>query len=380
MKKKSILTIILCIALLMSASQSFDVFSVEIKSESVGVNYCTVENNTHFYIKNVNSGQYLDLAYGEDKNNSNILQWKYNGKKNQRWKFVKVGSIDDGYLYKIVSVASSSGRVIDVSKGGSSNNLNIALYQYKGSNNQIFALKRTVNGAYKILSKCSGYKSGLTVKSKSCTEGANVIQYQYNGTHNDEWYLEPVNKSSKYGVDYANYNATRRSPTYPDYGQSADCANFVSQCMVASGIHYRDSWYIYKENNKYLKLTSSDVDKLHYSWETYAENAPWFSSPWISASAFGNYWSNKVTVKDYAKGSEIYNKLKNVSSTINSGDVVQYASGDGWGFEAIHTMYITSRTNNDFLVSYHSSDKKNTSLNAVIANHKKYKFRFYNMI
>lgn len=377
MKKKCILSIFLAIALLMSVLQSFAVSSAEVESDAVS-GYSNIKNNTTFYIKNVNSGQYLDLDHGKDQNNANIHQWKYNGQKNQQWKFVKVGTLDDGGLYKIVSVDSSSGRVIDVSKGGSSNNLNVALYQYKGSNNQIFALKRTVNGAYKILSKCSGYKSALTVKNKSCSEGANVIQYKYNGTHNDEWFLEPVNATSSYGVDYANYNATRRAPTYPDYGQSADCANFVSQCMVASGIHYRDSWYIYKENNKYLQ--PGNVDQLHYSWDTYNENIPWFASPWISAPAFGNYWCKQVDFHEYDKGSQIYNNLRTVPSCFKAGDVVQYASGDGWGFEAIHTMYITERTSTDFLVSYHSSDSKNKSLNEVISKHKSYKFRFYNMI
>ncbi len=77
-----------------------------------------------------------------------------------------------------------------------------------------------------------------------------MIQYKYNGSHNDEWYLEPVKKSNSYGIKYARKNATISPFTsaYPDLSSmGGDCTNFVSQCMVASGIHYRNSWYVYKK-------------------------------------------------------------------------------------------------------------------------------------
>lgn len=314
----------------------------------------------------------IDLDHGTDANNANIHQWKYNGQKNQRWKFVIVGTVGDGCLYKIVSADSSTGRVVDVSKGGSSNNLNVALYQYKGSSNQQFAIERTKYGAYKLLSKCSNFKSGLTVKAKSCSEGANVIQYQYNATHNDEWYLEPVNITVKYGTSYAYSNAVNSiQKTYP-YIVDGDCANFVSQCMVASGIHYQGNWRIYKKNNNFLSFESNEIDKLNNSWQL---SSP---SPWISAVQFGKYWSNKATNYTYT-GNQLYNGAY-VNSNIGVGDVVQYGKKDIWNYEGIHTMYITGRNNNKITVSYHTGDLRDVELNTLYKKYEDKYFRFYNIV
>lgn len=384
MKNKRILSLLLTIILLSAIVfqlQNINVSAAETESEEVS-GFGIVTNNTEFYIKNANSGQYLDLDHGTDANNANIHQWKYNGQKNQRWKFVIVGTVGDGCLYKIVSVDSSTGRVVDVSKGGSSNNLNVALYQYKGSSNQQFAIERTKYGAYKILSKCSNFKSGLTVKAKSCSEGANVIQYQYNASHNDEWYLEPVNKTVKYGTSYAYSNAENSiQVTYP-YIYGGDCANFVSQCMVASGIHYQGSWRIYKKNNNYLRFYSNEIDKLNNSWQL---SSP---SPWISAKYFSKYWSNKsktydITGKNLASG-------KTIPNNFGVGDVVQYGNkvinyGIVSDFEAVHTMYITgfNSNTNEYIVSYHSGDNKDIELrkkigsSSVLSNQT---FRFYDVV
>lgn len=374
MKNKRILSLLLTIILLSAIVfqlQNINVSAAETESEEVS-GFGIVTNNTEFYIKNANSGQYLDLDHGTDANNTNIHQWKYNGQKNQRWKFVIVGTVGDGCLYKIVSVDSSTGRVVDVSKGGSSNNLNVALYQYKGSSNQQFAIERTKYGAYKILSKCSNFKSGLTVKAKSCSEGANVIQYQYNASHNDEWYLEPVNKTVKYGTSYAYSNAlSKSSVTYPYLDSlGGDCANFVSQCLVASGVHYSGNWYIYKKNND--NNSPSEVSQLNNSWQL---SSP---SPWISAVKFGDYWSNKATNYTYT-GNQLYNG-EYVNSNIGVGDVVQYGNKDLWNYEGEHTMYITGRNNNKITVSYHSLGQRDAELNTLYEMNKGKYFRFYNII
>jgi len=116
MKKKrvtSLLLIIMLLTIFMFQLQNVSVLAVETESDEVS-GYETVANNTEFYIKNANSGQYLDLDHGTDANNANIHQWKYNGQKNQRWKFVRIGTVGYDCLYKIVSVNSSTGRVVDV--------------------------------------------------------------------------------------------------------------------------------------------------------------------------------------------------------------------------------------------------------------------------
>ena len=360
--------------------QIFSVSSAEQDTASVGYNI--VSTSTAFYLKNANSGQYLDLDHGIDKNNTNILQWKYNSGKNQQWKFVKVGTVQDGYVYKIVSVNSSSDRVIDVSKGGSANGQNIALYQYKGSSNQQFALIKTARGAYRILSKCSNYKSALTVKEKSCSQGANVIQYQYNGSHNDEWYLEPVRKSVNFGISYANANAMNYNTfTYPNCTHlNGDCANFVSQCMASSGIHYKGNWYIYRKNNNYS--SPANIPQLDNSWQL---SSP---SPWISAKYFGKFWAPKVQIYTVS-GKDLANGIK-LPDHFGAGDVVQYGEipknyDQISDFIAIHTMYITAYNpkTREYTVSYHSRDTKNAELRKSIKDSKDLQgqtFRFYDIM
>lgn len=376
MKKKrvtSLLLIIMLLTIFMFQLQNVSVLAVETESDEVS-GYETVANNTEFYIKNANSGQYLDLDHGTDANNANIHQWKYNGQKNQRWKFVRIGTVGYDCLYKIVSVNSSTGRVVDVSKGGASNNLNVALYQYKGSSNQQFALKRNPCGSYAILTGCSNFKSSLTVQSKSCTQGANVMQYSYNKTHNDEWYLEPVSRNKNYGIDYSNRNSENSVQTVYPYIKNGDCTNYVSQCLVSSGVHYQGNWYMYKKNNNNLKFDCKEVDKLNASWQV---SSP---SPWISAKYFASHWSSVVYYASNT-GSELHNNLKCLNSRFGIGDVVQYGTLNLWGgFQPEHTMYITGRSGNELLVSYHSNDKKNKSLNTMVGDNPNKMFRFYDFI
>ena len=256
-KRLKIINIIVFLLVLITLQNSM-VFAAEVDTDEVSV-YNSIDSSITYYIKNAFTGQYLDLYKGEDTNNTNIAQWRYNGGKNQQWKFEMVDSATSGPIYKIIAVASASGRVIDVSKGGSDNGLNIALYQSKNSSNQKFALQKVsgssgTRGAYAILSGCSNYKSSLTVQGKSCAQGRNVIQYNYNKTHNDEWYLEPVTKQASLGVKYAaNYAEKTDTVTYP-YWSGGDCANFTSQCLAASGIHYNSRWKIYKKHLKDMTL------------------------------------------------------------------------------------------------------------------------------
>lgn len=301
--------------------------------------------------------------------------------------FKKIGFTNGRTLYKIVSVNSSSGRVIDVSKGGSANNLNIALYRDKGSTNQQFALYRTAHGSYRILSRCSNFNSGLTVKSKSCKQGGNVIQYKYNGTHNDEWYLEPVNKTASYGIAYAKANALKINgnfaTTYPDLSfLGGDCANFVSQCMVASGIHYQGSWKIYKKNNDYLvPIEGSIFNKyyqLNYSWETANPSA------WINATEFNNYWSKKVSTYTYT-GYNLYNGTI-VNNNIRAGDAIQYGTIKSDTFNAIHTMYIVGydAIEKDYQIAAHTEDSYGKYLKDIIKGQlstgNNYTYKFFNVM
>lgn len=108
--------------------------------------------------------------------------------------------------------------------------------------------------------------------------------------------LEPVSRNYTLGVYYAIKNYDNYVSAYPNLSTcndevGGDCANFVSQCMLASGIHYQNSWYVYRKNGNYFVPTT--VKQLNNTWKL-AD-----SSPWISARQFANYWKSNSTYRAY---------------------------------------------------------------------------------
>ncbi len=340
-----------------------------------------------YYIKNKNSGQYLTVAGSSNTASSgdNVIQSKdrssYNILKRQRWRLDYMGNGE----YRIVSMASPSNRtlVLDVYSNGNVNGSNIDVYaDANASDRRWNVLLNSDNCSYRIMSKCSNFTKGVTVQNASCNSGANVFQYTYNASKNDEWIFEPVfNYSIALGVNYALTNCKTYYYTYPEFnGWGNDCANFVSQCMLAGGIHFQSQWWIYKKNNTYLNPQSSS--QFDTSWEVQTMGGvPIFgwgaSSPWISAAKFCDFWSGRVTYEDY-KGSYITaNPSKIFSRPFYRGDVISMISSG----EAYHTLYISSyglyNGNSTYYLTYHSENTKSKSLLEIAAANPNVIFRFY---
>lgn len=141
-----------------------------------------------FYIKNLYSGLYLDVANGSSENNANIQQWSYNGCDAQKFKIVSDGN---GY-YHILTGASGYSKCVDVAGGKAADGTNILQYTYKGSANQQFKLEQQSDGTYAILTRASGCASGLDVYDWSTALGGNINQWNYWGGACQKWILEPA--------------------------------------------------------------------------------------------------------------------------------------------------------------------------------------------
>ena len=246
-------------------------------------------NDKWFYIKNAYSGKYLDVYKGVAANGTNVVQYEFNGSNNQKWFIHNVG---DG-KYQICSMVGSTvsdgtrylNYALDVSGGNDgSDEVNIQLWGSNNSNAQKFeiGLSAKENNTVAILTTPSNYKSSITVKQKSCANDANIFQYNYNGSCNDEWILEPVNENRALGIEYAKANYDKFVQAYPNCNiMNGDCANFVSQCLLAGGQqHYTGNWKVYRKNGTYS--TPTNVSQLDETWELCAPN----TSPWISAKEF----------------------------------------------------------------------------------------------
>lgn len=142
-----------------------------------------------YYIKNVNSGLYLDVENGSAENGANIQQYTFNGSTAQQFKIVSVG---DDY-YKILTACSDYAQAVDVSGKKTDDGTNILTWKSGSGKNQQFKFQAEDDGSYAILTRITNDASALDVYGVSTKKGANVCQWSYWGGAGQRWYLEKVN-------------------------------------------------------------------------------------------------------------------------------------------------------------------------------------------
>lgn len=331
-----------------------------------------------FFIKNAYSGQYLDVSGGIVANGTNIQQYKYNGTDSQRW-YIHYNGDGTFSFFTRAGVVDKYQYVLDISNGSSENYANVQLYGYNATDSQKFTIRIMDNYTFAFCTQVSNGSKAIVLNGPSLNQGANVDQYTFQGHINECWILEPVEKTPKLGVEYAyaNVGNNRTVYAYPDFrGGDGNCANFVSQCMLASGIHYQNNWYIYRKGTSLSAIPSGDVASINNNWELADP------SPWISAKNFSRYWKGKVEY-NYYKGSEIISN-PSLASNLNMvpGDVIQYAGSGLFGAlgDAKHTMYITDVKNSTYYLTYHSGPATDEDLIDVCRRHPDLYFIFYRMI
>lgn len=154
-------------------------------------------------------------------------------------------------------------------------------------------------------------------------------------------------------ASYAQTYAMNPNPAYRDFtNNGGDCTNFISQSLYAGG---------WEEIGKY-SYTSYD------SWYYDGSYTPLYSYTWTSATYLYNFMmrhSNRAT----------YRSLSNTPwpDYFQKGDVIQidYVPSDA---NINHTMIITGISGNDLLVSYHTPNIKDTSLQSIVNNNPSARF------
>ena len=210
------------------------------------------------------------------------------------------------------------------------------------------------------------------------SDNDNLIKYYNNMQSNTKRNIALVRSSYSptNAVTYAHdwYNTFNTSSYLNVTALGGDCANFVSQCLVAGGAATDTEWYITKLNsNNPSPQTVADLDA---SWELADP------SPWISAAEFNTYWSNRADLTDEFSGQYVYDNASTVySKPYHKGDAVQILKKKYWWYEGYYTMIITAydSSNSDYLLSYHTSATKDKSLNTIANSYKdsKWKFKFF---
>jgi len=156
-------------------------------------------NNGIYYIKNVKSGKYLDVAWRGTSNGTNVWQWGFHGGTNQQW---KVEYISSEGLYKIHPQHATSMNLHVNGTFSEASNVDINNENTLSSKWNIVSLG---SGEYKLMSACSERTMAMAVVGASNDAGADVKQYYYTPTtDNDEWVFETVvNLTKDYGSSEA---------------------------------------------------------------------------------------------------------------------------------------------------------------------------------
>ncbi|WP_295075029.1 RICIN domain-containing protein [Ruminococcus sp.] len=139
-----------------------------------------------YYIINQNSGFAIDIPNGKLDQGTNIQQWERNGSWAQQWRII---SVDENYC-RIVS-SGDEAMCIAVAENSGDDGINIELQKYKGSDEQLFMLRKCGTD-YGIISKCSDNTAGLDVYEWSKENGGNINQWNYWEGGCQLWSITPV--------------------------------------------------------------------------------------------------------------------------------------------------------------------------------------------
>ncbi|MFS0725558.1 RICIN domain-containing protein [Paenibacillus sp. 1P07SE] len=131
------------------------------------------------------SGKAIDVPGGQNTNQLQLQQWPDNHATAQQWVAADMGTSTN--IYRLRSVSSSDGKVMDVRNGTSNNNEVIQLMQDLSTNAQRFRLIRLSNGYYSILNVNSN--KAVEVAGASGADGAKLQQNPYRGDNHQQWQL-----------------------------------------------------------------------------------------------------------------------------------------------------------------------------------------------
>lgn len=320
--------------------------------------YNGLQSNKSYYIKNKQSGKYLSVNsagtvvqrdYGED-----IKPWKY--VRNQIGDLLyydngtevltpMTSAIADSALTTSALNTSSLNQRFDIEFSGDG-----ITYVIRPHTLDLYGISLTLSNYY--------YSSGTVVKIRRSARNA-----QNNETNDDCWYFEPANEYSRensiaYAVlNYDNYDVD----TYANLDDNGgDCANFVSQALVAGGKSMDASWHS-------TKLTSTRVstnEQLATNWD-FGE-----SKSWISANKFMEYWKDRATSYEQIDINDAIIYSKQCAEKYPAGDAISLAYSGMLFTEAKHTVFITGVTQDvvngetvkTLAVTYHSTTRLNMPL------------------
>ena len=137
----------------------------------------------YYTLKNVASGNCLDVYTGSTANGTNVQTWESNGKISQQFQLEKVNIIAPGYYF--ITPTTNTNLAVEVKSVSTANGANVQIWTKTNKDHQKWQLKVNSDGSYSVLNANSG--KALDIEGKSTVSGANVSQFTNNETSNQKW-------------------------------------------------------------------------------------------------------------------------------------------------------------------------------------------------
>jgi len=242
---------------------------IEAAREDVGDATAPVSDGT-YEIENVNSGKMLDVSGGGTADGTNIQQWPANGLGPQQWTLVHLG---DG-LYSIQNV--NSGKYMSVEGSDPSNDATVWQWSWVDNPDQKWSIAEIGDGEFRLTASHSGRVA--EVYAGETTDGANVQQYDDNGGAWQRWRFNALDLSIADGT-YEITNVNSGKALDVNAAGTADGTNVQQWTPNGTGAqqwdvtHAGNGQYTIQNVNsgKYLSVEGSsaanDATVWQWSWE-----------------------------------------------------------------------------------------------------------------
>lgn len=137
-----------------------------------------------YYIRNKNSGQYLDASALEGSANTNIVQRTFNGGESQIWQITEQSK-------SMYTISPSGASDIYMQTEGKGAGQNVIQGKGEGSDPDVsWRLLSNDDGTYRIT--MYGSTTWALDNGGSLSDGGNVYIENYNGGESQQWVLEPA--------------------------------------------------------------------------------------------------------------------------------------------------------------------------------------------
>ena len=157
-------------------------------SDTTVTAYATLSDGW-YYIKNVNSQKYLQVANNTGSDGANVEQGTGTGVSGQRWYLTNTGN---GYF----TLQNGTGYMLDIPYGENKDGTNVQLWSANGMDPQKFkAVASSVSGSYGVLTLASADTKCLDVYNFSTSDGGNVCQWTYYDNSCQQWVFEAIKDS-----------------------------------------------------------------------------------------------------------------------------------------------------------------------------------------